>query len=517
MNLCESVRMRRLPLAAALALICAAGAADANANSPGRNFSVAMPAQWQPGDHSGAAALFGSLNTVARARQPAAPAAPTTLTVSGCGDDNSAHTLRAAVAAAGEGDTLDLSGLACSVITLTQGAIPVLLDDLTIVGAGADKLAIDGAGVDRVFVHYGYGTLDLQDVTVRDGASHVSGYHVTGGACILSNGYVTLDHSTVSGCVASGEGVYGGGIVARGIALYTSTLSGNVALGSHPNTFTAAYGGGAMAYHGPAYLYSSTVSGNRATHTLSDTHGSYCTGGGIFSDLGGYAYASTFNANYSYGTGGGIASHAGFYFSNSTISGNRAKGKTGGGVFARVFDSMLINNSTIVDNTAGSAGAGIYFVGVHDALTLYSTIVADNTMAGVPADIATQGAITIAGSNNLVMAASPNITLPGGTLHASPQLAPLTNNGGPTQTMGLLAGSPASNAGSNPNNYNFDQRGAGFPRTTGGLTDIGAFQGTVVLATPVPSPALSTWTLGLLAGLLGWLGWRRMRPAPQRE
>ncbi len=497
---------RLVPMAAALTLAGIGG--DARASMP---LSAPVPSAWNPGDGRAVAALFSAMNAVAHARAPELPHAAASLAVTSCVDDAGIGTLRSVIAAAGEGDSVDLSGLACSAITLTQGAIPILLDDLTIAGVGADKLAIDGAGVDRVFVHYGYGTLDLQGVTVRNGVTRVAGYHVTGGACIASNGYVTLDHATVKGCLAAGEGVYGGGIVARGIAMYTSTLSGNIALGSHPDTFTAAYGGGAMAYRGPAYLYASTVRGNRATHTLTDTHGSYCTGGGIFSDLGGYAYASTFNANYSYGSGGGIASHAGFGISDSTISGNRAKHKTGGAVFARVFDSMLVNNSTIVDNTAGSSGGGIYFVGVRDSLTSQSSIVANNTVDGVPADIATRGAFTIAGTNNLVTAVAANVTLPADTVHGDPRLLPLGDYGGPTRTRALGVGSPALDAGNNLAGLATDQRGAGYPRVLGAAPDIGSFEGALVPPKVVPAPALSAWFTGMLAALLGGMGWRNLR------
>lgn len=492
---------RLLPLVVAL---MAAGVAQA---AP---LSAPVPAAWKPGDGRAVAALFAALDARALPRTSAnAPVA--TLAVTSCADDGGAGTLRSIISGAGEGDTVDASGLTCSEIMLAQGAIAVYQNDLTIVGPGAKALAIDGAATDRVFAHYGRGTLDLQDMTVRNGLTVVTGYVVTGGACVISNGYVTLDRSTVRGCLAAGEGAYGGGVTARGVSLYASTLTGNIALGSHPNTFTAAYGGGAMAYRGEAYLFESTVSGNRAMHTLTDTHGSYCTGGGIFSDLGGYVYRSTLSGNYSFGTGGGLATHEGFGISDSTIAGNTARYKTGGGVFARVFDSMLVNNSTIADNKAGTAGAGIYFVGVANALTLQSSIVANNTVAGTNADIATMGVFTIGGSNNLVTAAAASVTLPGGTLQFDPRLWPLADNGGPTRTMALQIGSPAVDAGIDPLNLATDQRGEGFPRVLGATADIGAFEGTVAAVPAMPVPALSGWLAALLATLLCTGAWRTLR------
>ena len=493
---------RLLPLAAALA---AAGIVQATP------LSAPMPAAWKPGDGRGVAALFAALEARAIARAPVPGHVAATLIVTSCADDGSSGTLRSVVTTAGEGDTVDASALTCGAIALTRGAVPVYPDDLTIVGPGAKALAVDGAGADRVFVHYGYGTLGLRDITVRNGSAVVAGYRVTGGACVISNGYVRLDHGTVSGCLAAGEGAYGGGITARGVSLYTSTLSGNTALGSQANTFTAAYGGGAMAYRGQAFLFDSTIAGNSATHAATDTHGSYCTGGGIFSDLGGYAYRSTLSGNYSFGTGGGLATHAGFGISDSTIAGNAARYKTGGGVFARVFDSMLVDNSTIAGNTAGISGAGLYFAGVANALTLQSSIVANNTVAGANADIATMGAFTIGGSNNLVTASASNVTLPVGTLRSDPRLWPLADNGGPTPTMALMIGSPALDAGSNPLNLASDQRGPGFARVRGAAADIGAFEGVVAPAVVTTVPALSGWLATLLAAFAGVGGWHTLR------
>jgi hypothetical protein len=57
-----------------------------------------------------------------------------------------------------------------------------------------------------------------------------------------------------------------------------------------------------------------------------------------------------------------------------------------------------------------------------------------------------------------------------------PRLGPLLNNGGPTLTYALLAGSPAIDAGDNTGAPEFDQRGPGFPRIVKGIIDIGALE-----------------------------------------
>lgn len=497
---------RIAPLAMGIALALGAGAApDAAAG-----IAAGRPRQ------NGGVVLRQQLHQL----MPAAPKAPTSpaslLPVSDCADDDGAGTLRNVIAAAGEGDTVDLSALACSTITLTQGAIPVLLNDLTIVGPGAGTLAIDGAGSDRVLLHPGYGTLALQRITIRNGATSVSGYHITGGGCIASAGYLVLDHSAVRDCYASGEGVYGGGILAYTLTMYTSTLSGAVALGKNTATSTAAFGGGG--YTAYVHIVDSTVSGNRAAHDLTDGQTSYDTGGGIFTDFGGTISSSTIEHNYSYGFGGGLSAFGGIVnVANSTISGNTAKTRSGGGLDLRVFNGGTISNSTITDNAA-PAGGGVFLRGQPDRFELQSTLVGGNTApAGGGADVGAERASTLIGNKNLVVAGDANVTLPGDTLHAAPLLLPLADNGGPTRTHALTPGSPAVDAGNNVASLANDQRGEGFPRVVGAAPDIGAFEGVVTPAVPpvpVPAPAASGWTLAVLTLALGWLGIRRGRGRP---
>jgi hypothetical protein len=57
-----------------------------------------------------------------------------------------------------------------------------------------------------------------------------------------------------------------------------------------------------------------------------------------------------------------------------------------------------------------------------------------------------------------------------------PRLGPLADNGGPTQTLALLPGSPAIAAGAPAGAPDTDQRGPGYARTIGGTIDIGAFE-----------------------------------------
>ena len=459
--------MRRV-LAAAIYMTFAIGS-DAGA----AQLQAAIPQGWIPGDRTAVASLFRAIDAKHRTTNRVTAS---TLTVTSCADDGGAGTLRSVVSGAGDGDVVDLSGLSCGPITLTNGAIPSYADSLTIIGSDAADTIISGNNADRVFAQYGYTAFVLRNLTVRDGFNELAGYKVAGGACIVSNATVTLDHSTVTNCKAIGEGAYGGAILASGLIMYTSTLSDNTAQGSLLNTLTASYGAGAFAYRGTMALFDSTVSGNRAVPDPSNHYGSYDTGAGVFSDDGGYVLRSTINDNYTDGTGGGIATHGALSISNSTISGNTATKKSGGGIFAP-RDGLTVTASTIAENAA-ARGGGVYgsgSLGLGAGIVLQSSILANNFVSSGFADIAMQTATPILGKNNLVDSAEDDL-LPTDTLRDDPQLLTLGFNGGTTQTHAISPTSPARDMGNNMAGFTTDQRGAPYLRVFGSAPDIGAFE-----------------------------------------
>jgi hypothetical protein len=158
---------------------------------------------------------------------------------------------------------------------------------------------------------------------------------------------------------------------------------------------------------------------------------------------------STFSGNSAAGWGGAIDNYSGVMtVTSSTISGNTAG--TGGGIGA-IGGTVTVSDCTISGNSAVNGGGVDEVNGT--TLNLFDTIVAGNTASSTGPDI--DGAVA-SGSNNLVgigTTALTGITNTNGNQIGTtaspinPLLGPLTNNGGDTQTMTLLVGSPALDAG----------------------------------------------------------------------
>jgi cytochrome oxidase Cu insertion factor (SCO1/SenC/PrrC family) len=163
------------------------------------------------------------------------------------------------------------------------------------------------------------------------------------------------------------------------------------------------------------------------------------------------------------------------------VSGNTAV-VNGGGIFTTNFGDTNLSNSTVTLNWASSGGG--LFNQQEFATTVTSSIVANNEGNQ---DIG--GSSFTSGGHNLIgngqgasgFTNGVNSDLVGTAANPiNPLLGELQDNGGPTLTHALLNGSPALNAGSNPNNLTYDQRGPVFNRVVGGATDIGAYEVQVI-------------------------------------
>ena len=459
--------------------------------------------------------IFADMPAPRRHTAASAPAA--TLMVRNCDDDGDGS-LRATVATAADGDTIDLSGLACSTITLTTGAIEIDLDNLAFQGPGRDALALDGNALDRVLIHPYGGVLSLRALTVRNGHDRATDFHVGGGGCIASAGYLEFDDVSIRNCYAAGIGAYGGAIYAYSLTLANSTLSGNVANGVHADAGTAAFGGAAFVYR--MQLVDSTVSGNRAGHQAQAGRISYDIGGAVAAVVGGSIRGSTIDSNFSQGRAGGIATFNPLDVSNSTISGNTAQNDIGGGVFLRWPSTLRLFNSTVTANHAALDGGGIWLNAPGSEFR--SSIVSGNSSDIGNRDNRYGGlatAFAIAGGNNLLGSASPLLSLTSDSLAGNARLGALAWNGGTSRTHALLDGSPAIDAGSNVDGLAHDQRGAAFPRVYGNGPDIGAFerQAAIPFADPAPIPTLSHWGLAVLAALLGAIAMTQRFPPRSRR
>lgn len=381
--------------------------------------------------------------------------------------------LRDALAAAAAGDSIrfapSLFTGGAGTITLTDGQ---LIDDgVDIVGPGANLLTVDAAGGSRVF-----------QITPQAAGSIISGVTITGGSDVGGGILVTsLNTLTVRDAVVTGNhaGTFAGGIYAANLVVTGSTVSNN----------TSTYIGGGMIATTQLTVSNSTISGNSATQFGG---GIAIVGVGTVSVL---IVDSTISGNTSV-AGGGI----GGYFdtgtvtiANSTFTGNTVSGQ--GGAIGLSGPNLDISMSTITGNTASGTdpfysggGISISVGGGLPTVTLDGTVVAGNLAGtGGTSDIVVGGDISETGTVNathslLGSGVSPNVTLAGAGLlrNDAPLLGPLADNGGPTLTMLPQAGSPLLDAGPAtiplfPANE-FDQRGPGFLRISGRMSDIGAVE-----------------------------------------
>ena len=290
------------------------------------------------------------------------------------------------------------------------------------------------------------GTATITDCIFNSNYQTDTSYRVLGGGGVWTDGRLVISGSTFVG----NQAYQGGGVCNYDYGILTvtdSTFSGNSA--------GLALGGGirsGFSYRG------STLSIDKCTIDGNNGNGLRVSAGTAT------IKSTTITANGSTEFGGGL------YFSDSTssvfnctITGNNAT-KNGGGIY-RASGTVNLRNSIVAQNTVNTNGQGP---------DVFGSINSQNY--NLFGDV-TGATFTGTTTSNVV---NPN-----------PLLGELSDNGGPTQTIALLAGSPAIDKGFG-GGLSTDQRGlprlfdnAGIANAPGGDgADIGAFEsqsGTPVL------------------------------------
>lgn len=417
---------------------------------PGSNTWSGLPDMLQPRSRGTGAVLASSLSVIGGQAPEdgiysfigstdhqiqACPQVVFTVTTADDHDDATCNaadcTLREAIVAANAHTGTDIINFAPGVTGIIElmSALPNLSSDIVLQGPGADLLTVRrNSGADYRILSIGVGTsVTLSDLTIADGRASGAFPANCGGGIYADHANLTLVNVALNGNTAT---LHGGAIfnAQSGITLSNCTLNQNSAAASGGGIFNFGIGGVAT-----LSLTNCTVNQNAASQY----------GGAIYND----------------GTGGGNA-------------------------------SLTLTNCTFNQNTATLIAGGIY----HDALNPGSSGTATLHMANTilnagasGANLVNDGASIISDGHNLSSDdAGGFLTGDGDIADTDPQLDPagLTNNGGPTRTVALLATSPALDAGDDILAPLDDQRGL----RRNGPSDIGAFEFAGLVPTPTPMP-----------------------------
>lgn len=411
----------------------------------------------------------------------------------------------------------------------TDNALPVVTRDVTINGNGAAFERQAGAPPMRFLEVRGLDTLTVRDLAFRhgsnpppDGYIHSPGYagDTNGGALRCNNAGLVVEDVTFE----DNEAMNGGAVfvencnvqLTRTVFSYNRASDGDgggMAQITDPSwsTFSelwtddsefldneAAGDGGAL-FADLTYLH---VDGSafRRNHADDD-------GGGIWAatqsepwqvtiewstisrnsagDLGGGLFTGSNNeTEISWSSiwgndarlGGGIAAGRDTDIMFSTISGNDASDE-GGAIAQYAYGTLTVDRVTFGDNVAGSGNAHV--LRAWGELDAYNTLFAYTGAmpTGDLCDVVPGGWIITLDVASLSEGPCLSVnSIPAG----SAQLQPLAQNGGPTRTNAIGAGSTARDAGDQPTcdslGWSRDQRGAPYWGTYGGACDVGAYE-----------------------------------------
>ncbi len=318
-----------------------------------------------------------------------------------------------------------------------------------------------------------------------------------------------------AGAAAFGGAIYNGGA----LQLLNCTITGNAALGGLAGTNGNGGSGfsdglpGAGAAAGSAsgggiyntfavVLSGCTFSGNTAQGGDSTSGGTYSNGngqdgprgadgvgGGLHSIYWGVLTNCTFSGNNAIGGNAGNGGDGSDFTANAGKGGDGGDG-AGGGVY-NAGDLWLVNctacrcgafggtNGVAGKGRGGEDGAmgqdwGGNLGNAAGTFTLMNSLIAWETWGACAYGTFADAGYNLVSDNSISMGSA------GSFVTSSPKLGLLGNYGGPTQTVPILADSPARNQIPPDLAPAIDQRGLSRPQPANGLSDIGAYEYTAV-------------------------------------
>lgn len=418
---------------------------------------------------------------------------------------------------------LFLDGPGSDKVTISGGNTTRLFNIQPAIALNISNLTLANGRGDNGGAIYNDGELNLSKVTLTNNTATISGgaiYNAEGDSQPPNTLNVINSSITNNTAVVHGGGIYSFGIDGLGEIGFVQTSISNSIIAD--NTAQTGSGGGVVVgqydfieitksqfLRNEAAVNGGGLYVAQADFIISDSGFSANvagdTAGAIFHSGGGSITNTSIldnRAGYSGGIGEGFAGK--IVIKNSTIAGNISEGSVGG---LSVFELVLINstvannqaadnaggistslatlnNSTITGNTAGGEAGGVD-VFVSGSLVSKNSIITGNSALAYPDAIVRGylGEFTSLG-HNIVGSSEGNGFVDGVNgdfVGVDAKLLSLTDNGGPTQTIGLGSGSPAINAipiaeckDAEGNTITTDQRG--ITRPQGAACDIGAFE-----------------------------------------
>ena len=304
----------------------------------------------------------------------------------------------------GRAISLSASGDSITVAAATYCEDVTIGVSLTMTGSGASNTIIGCGPPSVVTIPNPAANVTLSNVTLSNGRAVYGGGVYNKGTLTINNSVITKNLATegypfpYQNVIGLGGGIYNTGT----LTINRTTISANLV-----RAYVWAHGGGIYNL-GKLTINASTVSGNETIHGSG-----YCVGAGCGAAGGGIDNA-----------GGTLA------INNSTIAGNSYFQNPAGGGGIVSGGILSIHSSTVSGNLGGIVGVA----------TLQNSIIANNGSGG--------------NCNGPVMSifslssdGTCHLNGPGDMNNTNPRLGALGYYGGPTQTIPLLSGSPAIDAG----------------------------------------------------------------------